>query len=336
MRSAAESRLRIVGPDAAGAGLDREKLIHELQVNQVELEMQNEELHSAHAEIARGFVRYQRLFDLAPVSCVTLDRSGRVQTCNHQAENLLGVGRRDLTGQPLQKFMPELSADIFHRHLRAVFARSARQTCKIVLERHGARPGSFPVRVESIVVPDEAGKRMLCQSVIMNFREGHEGLRTSGLAAPTIETVADAIAGSEAKADTELLQTTEEQLATLREQHDFAERLLATAPAILLVLDLDGCIVRFNDYCEQVTGYSLKEVRGDDWFATFLPGDDQELVRAAYARTLRGEIPSGTINPIRTKQGSDVAIEWHHTLLRDARAMACGSLSIGLDVTRRR
>ena len=345
LRRAAESRLRTGGVDSHVVGRDQAQLIHELQVLQVELEMQNEELMAAHAETARSFVRYQRLSDLAPVACVSVDRSGRVQDSNLRAAILFHIAHSELSGQPLQKFMPQHSADIFHRHLRSVFARSARQTCNLALERRVANSSSFPVRIESIAVPDEGGKRMLCQSVLINLSEVHEpqegleglmGQGTSGASATAAETAAGPIAGSDAEADIGSLHTVPERLDALREQRDFAERQVETVPAILLVLDLDGCIVRFNRCFEDITGYRLKEVRGDDWIETFVPEGDREQVRAAFARTLRGEITSATIHPIRTRRGSNTEIEWHHTLLRDARAIACGSLSIGLDVTRRR
>ena len=339
LRRAAESRLRTHGADALDLGGDQTQLIHELQVHQVELEMQKDELIVAQAEVARSFVRYQRLFDLAPVACVTLDRTGRVQDCNSRAATLFGVGRSQLGGQPLQKFMPQLAADILHRHLRSVFAGSAKQECTVALEQLGTKRGSFPVRIESIVVPEEAGQRVQCQSMLVNLSEVHGGedaLRTPQTATTTADTPAHAIAGSDAKGTKESPNKATERLDSLREQRDVAERMLATAPVIVLVLDLDGGIVRFNRCFEDITGYDLDEVRGADWFTTFLPEHDKERLREAFARTLRGEITSAMIHPIRTKGGGVVEIEWHDTLLRDGRANVCARLSIGLHATKRR
>jgi len=72
----------------------------------------------------------------------------------------------------------------------------------------------------------------------------------------------------------------------VRRERDFAERLIEAAQAIVLVLDRDGRIVRFNSFLERVTGRSPDEVRGADWFATFLNHRDRPLARAAFERAL--------------------------------------------------
>ncbi|RMF96708.1 MAG: response regulator, partial [Planctomycetota bacterium] len=68
----------------------------------------------------------------------------------------------------------------------------------------------------------------------------------------------------------------------LREEREFAARIFETAQAIILVLDTDGRIVRFNPFMEEVSGYRLEEVRGRDWFQTFLPEADWERIRKVF------------------------------------------------------
>jgi len=334
LRRAAQARLLALGADAPDVGLDQGQLIHELRVHQVELEIQQEALMDAHAATARSCVRYQRLHELSPVGCVTVDSSGRVQESNLRAAMLFGVGLAELEGKPLQKFMPELAADIFHRHLRSVFSTNTRQTCRIVLERRGAKTGSLPVRIESILVPDETAKRMLCQSVLITFAEINEGKSLDPSEAGTTKVLdADALVSSDAASNSAALYKVNERLKSLREERDFAERMLATAPVVVLVLDLDGRIVRFNHCLEEITGYLLAEVRGADWFSTFLPVAEHEELRGAFMRTLWGETTLPTVNPVRTKTGSTVAIEWRNALLRDTRGNVSAVLSIGLDLT---
>jgi PAS domain S-box-containing protein len=60
----------------------------------------------------------------------------------------------------------------------------------------------------------------------------------------------------------------------LQRERDFAEGIIETAQAIVLVLDARGCIVRFNKFMEDISGYQLDEVRGKDWFSAFLPERD--------------------------------------------------------------
>ena len=61
----------------------------------------------------------------------------------------------------------------------------------------------------------------------------------------------------------------------LRREKDFAESLIETAQAIVLVLDTKGRIARFNPYMEQISGYRLNEVRGKEWSTTFVPECDR-------------------------------------------------------------
>ncbi|MHB8205321.1 MAG: PAS domain-containing protein, partial [Desulfomonilaceae bacterium] len=73
-----------------------EAIIHELQVHQVELEMQNEELHRAQVEADRSRERYLDLFDFAPVGYFTLDKNALVLEANLTGADLLGIERISL------------------------------------------------------------------------------------------------------------------------------------------------------------------------------------------------------------------------------------------------
>ncbi len=122
---------------------------------------------------------------------------------------------------------------------------------------------------------------------------------------------------------------------SLIRQRDFAEGLIATAPAIVLVLDRDGRIVRINPYMERLSGYRLEEVMGRDWFTTFLPERDRDRIRGVFQTALGGVSTRGNINPIVTKGGEERPIEWYDTILKDADGSVTGVLAIGQDITER-
>ena len=88
-------------------------LLHELQVHQIELEMQNEELRRSYAELAALQERYRNLYDLAPVGYCTLSVQGIVLEANLTAATLLGVPRAALVGRHFSSFVPSDDQDMY-------------------------------------------------------------------------------------------------------------------------------------------------------------------------------------------------------------------------------
>lgn len=121
----------------------------------------------------------------------------------------------------------------------------------------------------------------------------------------------------------------------IRREKEFAESMIETAQAIVLILDTNGRIVFFNPYMEEISGYSLEEVRGEDWVQTFLPPEDREKIALLLDSAIKGERVRGNINPILTKAGQRRDIEWYEKELRDADGRITGILSVGQDISER-
>ncbi len=119
----------------------------------------------------------------------------------------------------------------------------------------------------------------------------------------------------------------------LYRQRRFAEKLLETAEAIVLVLDTRGRVLRANPYLLELTGYALDEVIEADWFAKFIPERDQDRIRNVFERTVGQVQNRGIVNPIRTKDGRECQIRWSNSTLRNARGETAAVLCVGLDVT---
>ncbi|MCA9215458.1 MAG: PAS domain S-box protein [Planctomycetales bacterium] len=118
----------------------------------------------------------------------------------------------------------------------------------------------------------------------------------------------------------------------LRAERQFATTVLETAEAIVLVLDCEGRIRRFNRYFADLVGYTLDEVAGMDWFDHFIPHDEQDRIRDVFKRTLAENRTSGVINPVCQKSGSTRDIRWSNTTLK-AEGQTIGVLAVGQDVT---
>ncbi len=119
----------------------------------------------------------------------------------------------------------------------------------------------------------------------------------------------------------------------LYRQRRFAEKLLDTAEAIILVLDPQAKVLRANTYLLDLTGYTLAEIAGTDWFERFIPPRDQEKIREVFLETVQQVKTRGIINPILTRDGRECDIRWSNSTLRNAAGETTAVLCVGLDVT---
>jgi len=103
-------------PSSAGEAL---AVLHELQVHQVELELQEEELRRSRSEMEATLYRQLQLYDYAPVGCLTVDRTSELREVNLTAAGMLGCERGQLLGRSLISFLGPESASV----LRAMLAR---------------------------------------------------------------------------------------------------------------------------------------------------------------------------------------------------------------------
>lgn len=140
MRRRAEHRLRAQpkkGP-RIGATVDAERILHELQVHQIELELQNEELKQAKAEVDAGLEKYTDLYDFAPIGYFSLDEQGRILEVNLTGAALLGLERSRVVDRRFQLFVAPPSRPTFHAFLAKVFEGQIKEGCEVaLLNEHG-------------------------------------------------------------------------------------------------------------------------------------------------------------------------------------------------------
>jgi PAS domain S-box-containing protein len=144
-------------------------LIHELRVHQVELEMQNEELRKAQAEIESSRSRCADLYDFAPAGYYPLDQMGIVKELNLSGAKLLGVERSLIIDKPFQVFIAPEYADTFTHHRLSVLRNVERQRCELKLVRMDKT--SFYASMESIATHDDTGNSAWIRSAIVDITE---------------------------------------------------------------------------------------------------------------------------------------------------------------------
>ncbi|MGE4442308.1 MAG: response regulator [Desulfomicrobium sp.] len=114
------------------------RVVHELRVHQIELEMQNEELRRTHQELAEEHERYLDLYDFAPVGYCTLSEQGRIIKLNLTASIMLNMTRNDLIGQRITRFILDDDQHIFARCMHLLFTTGEAQSCELSIKKSDA------------------------------------------------------------------------------------------------------------------------------------------------------------------------------------------------------
>ena len=120
---------------------------------------------------------------------------------------------------------------------------------------------------------------------------------------------------------------------TLNQERNFISAVLDTASALVIVIDTQGQIVRFNQACEQTTGYSFDEVRGRHFWNLFLLPEQVEEVKAVFEQLRSGEGPKEYENYWVAKDGSRRLIAWANTTLQDYQGHVEYIVATGIDIT---
>ncbi len=182
LRRSAEERLGEIRGRRSLNGTDEDpRLVHELQVHQIELEIQNEELRRARDELETLIEKYSDLYDFVLVAYFTIDRNRGIRAVNLRGARLLDIDRSGLLGLSFELFVNDDDRPFFIEFLRKVFASQVMESCEVRLAREGNDP--FFVQIEAvafggldcrIAVIDITGRRSIEASLAVRQSELEE------------------------------------------------------------------------------------------------------------------------------------------------------------------
>ena len=144
------------------------RLVHELHVHQIELELQNEELRRSQEELEASRARYFDLYDLAPVGYITISEKGLIIEANLTAAGLLGISRSVLLKQPLTRFILQEDQDVYYSHRKNLFDTGEPQECELRMTGKDGAP--FWARIQAILA-DEADSATACRAAISDITD---------------------------------------------------------------------------------------------------------------------------------------------------------------------
>ncbi|MBK1716990.1 putative bifunctional diguanylate cyclase/phosphodiesterase [Thiocystis violacea] len=302
LRQRAEARL--AGQENPGMAAfmsePTERLVHELRVHQIELELQNEELRRAHESLEASRARYFDLYDLAPVGYLTLGDADRIQEANLAAATLLGSSRDHLVDHPLTRFILPEDQDIYYNCRRELGSTGEPLSCELRLRR--VEGHSIWGRLDISLALEERSDQPLWRVILIDITARKDG---------------------------------EQDLIDTRER---LRRVAEIAELTFWEWDVSTNEVFFPPEWWRQTGYALGELplRLGDWTALLHPEDRKRILDHLKHFVEAPGTPGEIQYRLRCKDGIYRWFVARLEAIRDARGVLARVLLVHQDVTRRK
>ncbi|MEI6310028.1 MAG: PAS domain S-box protein, partial [bacterium] len=165
--------------DSALSAEEAGRLLHELQVHEIEMEMQNEELRRTQVELEASRAQYLELYEQAPVGYLTLNGKGLVLKANLTTANMLGVKRDALVLQPLSHFILYEDQTLYYLQRKKLFETRAPMACELRMVKEDGT--IFWALLEATAAQDDAGSSffLVTLSDIAQQKRAEEALQKS-------------------------------------------------------------------------------------------------------------------------------------------------------------
>lgn len=276
--------------------IETERLIHKLQLHQIELEMQNEQLRENQRNLEISRERFSSLYDFAPIGLLTISDKGLILDVNLTAARLLGVPKSALSNHRLTDFILPEDQDIYYQHQRSFLATGEPQICEMRLIHSDNQP--LWARLEAAAVQDEGGT-LAYHAVLSDIT------------------------------DRKLAEEALQQSQTL--YHDLVE----TSQDLIWQCDARGKYIYLNPAWEHVFGYKVEEMLGKS-FAEFQTPEYAERDLNEFARLLQGNTVKGLETTHIGIDGREIHLVFNAKLIIDEKGNSQGTCGTAYDITDRK
>lgn len=154
---------------------DVKKLLHELQVHQIELEMQNEELTKANEVAETALHKYTMLYNFAPMAYFTLKPDGTILELNITAAELLSESHVSPVNANFKLYVSDESKQVFSQFLQNVFSGTDKETCEVKLGYNNKTLGYVYMEAMAIQVEQICFLSIVDMSKTINLSDFYSG-----------------------------------------------------------------------------------------------------------------------------------------------------------------
>jgi PAS domain S-box-containing protein len=330
LRRRAEAQLRKQQknrqPKAGGRNLTAEtqRLLGELQVHQIELEMQNAELQGARDRAEELLGKYAELYDFAPISYFSLDEQGRILEVNLTGTTLLGVVRSRLLNRSLESFAAPASRPILSSFLEQVFSRPETQVCELQLLK--ADGTAFWASLHGVFAPSGSGpaKCRVAVSDITSLKQAEEA-----------KLQIQAAAAANRDLQREIVRRKKVEKA-LRQSEERFHQVADAAGEMIWEVDAKGLYTYVSPFVTDILGYTPEELVGKKHFYDLFVLSVREELKAAAFQVFAGRKAFKNFpNPNVSKSGKIVQLETSGTPMLDPTGKLVGYRGADTDITER-
>lgn len=245
---------------------ESQRILHELQVHQVELEMQNEELRRTQVDLDASRARYFDLYNLAPVGYLTLSEQGLIMETNLTSATLLGVDQGTLVNQPLSRFIFKEDQDVFFLQRKQLIKTGESQVRELRMVRQDQAVLWLQLTITAAQQAGDATEFRVVMSDITTRKDAEGALKKAHeeLQCQIQERTADLFSANE-----HLRQEMEERVlseSALRGSEERYRRIIEGMTDYIYTVHVkEGMAtgITRSPACEIVTGYTLEEYAED-------------------------------------------------------------------------
>ncbi|PTN36340.1 PAS domain S-box protein [Desulfonatronum sp. SC1] len=299
-------------------GEDVQKLIHELRVHQIELEIQNEELRETQAALEQSRDKYQELYDFAPVGYFCLDEKNLIRKVNLVGAELLGLERAFLIRQRFSRFIAPSSQDTFYFHRKKVLASKDKQVCELVLVNKDGTRFHAQLQTEAVVddAPNSSHLRIAVMDITARARLEEELTAANLELEERVEVRTRELTKANLELREEIVLRRQIELELRKTEENY--RIVVENANEGIIVTQDSEIKFSNSKFEDISGYTRKELASLP-IVDFVHPDDAAMVMKYHTLAMREHVQPQAYNArvidkagqIRWLRNKGILIEWN-------------------------